>query len=132
MFTMNFSFERGEENSIAQLNAALASMRLSSVEIESCDGYMFTKKTYDKNERVTSVEIGYGFDSISLTCSQEEDEELHRWRLEAEVLPKGEISNSKAYHDRWCMMHPDRVMRIQQCNGFNTADAFVVLYHEKM
>ena len=131
MFTMNFSFERSEENSIAQLNAALASMQLSGVDIESCNGYMFTKKTYDENERVTSVELGYGFDSISLTCGQEEDEELHRWQLEADVLPKGEIRNPEAYHDRWCKEHPDRVMRILQHTGYDTADAFIVLYHEK-
>lgn len=131
MFTMFFEFERGEENSVAQLNAALASMRLSSLDIKQSDGYMITKKTFDKNEQVTSVELGYGFDSIELECGQEEGEALHSWQFDVEVLPKGEVNGGNAYHDRWCAMHPDRVMRMMQKRGFDTADAFVVLYHEQ-
>ena len=131
MYTMSFEFERGEENSVAQLNAALASMRLSSLDIKQSDGYMITKKTFDKNQQVTSVELGYGFDSIKLECGQEEGEALHSWQFDVEVLPKGEVNGGNSYHDRWCAMHPDRVMRVMQQTGFDTADAFIVLYHER-
>ena len=131
MYTMSFEFERGEENSVAQLNAALASMRLSSLDIKQSDGYMITKKTFDKNQQVTSVELGYGFDSIELECGQEEGEALHSWQFDVEVLPKGEVNGGNAYHDHWCAMHPDRVMRVMQQTGFDTADAFIVLYHER-
>lgn len=131
MFTMSFDFERGEENSIAQLNAALASMRLSGLAVKQRDGYMITRKTFDKNEQVTSVELGYGFDSIELECEQEKGEDLHSWQFDVEVLPKDDMNDGNAYHDRWCAMHPDCVMRMMQQSDFDTAYAFVVLYHEQ-
>lgn len=130
MFTMSFEFERGEEDSVALLNAALASMRLSKVEINDEDGYMFTREFYGKDGQVTAVERGYGFDSITLACEQEEGEDLHRWQFEVEILPEDETIDGSVYCDRWDAAHPDSILRVMRKIGYDTADAFIVLYHE--
>lgn len=130
MFTLSFDFERGEEDSLEQLNASLSSMRLSSLNIKDSDGYLLTKTTF-KDGIPTGKSYSYGFDRIELECRQEDGEELYAWQIDAEAFPAGEIATSDSYHDRWCARHPGRVMRTLTQIGFDTADAFVVTHHER-
>ena len=129
MFKMKFEFKRGEEDCMALLNGALGAMRLSTVKIENSDGYLMTRTEYENDQQV-SKSWNYGFDSIELSCEQDENEELCCWQLETEAFPKGQSPSSNVYHTRWCDAHPGRFMSVLQQISFDNAEAFVVLYHD--
>ena len=130
MFHMVFEFERGEEDCLAVVNAALGGLRLSEVRIEDDDDYMATAVRY-RDDRPVSREYRYGYDRLTLACRQREGEERHVWQLDAVAFPRGRAIDSDEFHDRWCAAHPDRTMRMLRQIAFDNADAFVVLYHER-
>ncbi len=131
MFTMRFDFQDHDTADISSVNAALSGMRLSHLKVEDSDGYLAVCTSYDQDQRPAGTTYRYGFDHLSLACETEGDD-LHTWQIDAQAYPKGELSGSDAFHDLWCRAHPDRVIRVLVQYGFDNADAFVVLYHERM
>lgn len=130
MFTLAFEFDRNVRGT-EQINEKLASMRLSELHIRTNDGYLATKRTFDRDNTLVSTEYEYGFDKLELECEDGAAEERHVYQIDAAAFPKGEIASSDQYHDLWCADHPGRVMRVLQQISYDTADAFVVLHHER-
>jgi len=132
MFKMSFEFKNRDIEDLRHVNAALASMRLSSLKMDGSDGYLATITTRDpKTQQVTDITYGYGFDQLTLACETVEREGLHAWQIDTQAFPKGEVSGSDKFHDMWCAEHTDRVMRVLMTHEFDDEYAFVVLHHEK-
>ena len=132
MFKMSFDFEDRELTDLDFVNAALSAMRLSDLKAADSDGYLAVKTEYDPDtHQPTETTYHYGFDHLTLVCETDEDDDPYTWQVDAQAFPKGEMSDSDAFHDMWCKQHPDRTMRTLTQYAFDDADAFVVLHHDK-
>ncbi len=130
MFKMKFEFKNRELTDMNYVNAALSGMRLSDLKVEDGDGYLEVRTAYNQAQQPTETTYHYGFDNLVLAC-EADDDDPHTWQMDAQAFPKGELSESNLFHDKWCGEHPDRAMRVLTQYSFDNADAFVVLHHEK-
>ncbi len=132
MFRMQFDFDDCRLTDLNYVNAALSAMRLSDVTAEEMDGYLAAGTEFDPETRQpVRKTFDYGLDHLTLLCEAEEEDALYTWQIDTRAFAKGEVPDTKAFHDAWCLEHPDRAMRSLTQYAFDGADAFVVLHHER-
>lgn len=131
MFKLNFDFKRGEEDSVACINHALSGLMLSELHVADNNGYFRTTIEKAPAGKVKAMTYDYGFDSISLVCEQNENEEQRIYQMDVYVLGKNDEACSN-YDQVWRNSHPDRVLRIMiQVDG-SDMNSFIIFHHERV
>ena len=127
-FTLAFSFDEVGSDMTGIINRALSGMELTDVEIVDKQGYMI-RTTLQENGN-TTVELGYGFESITFKCVKS-NEDGGVWQMGAEAFDKEVYRSGDEFKAAWDAVHPEYVIRMLSIYDYGTAYAFIYLYHLK-
>ena len=131
MFEIQFKFPDRRKSDLQQLNRMLASLSLQELKLEDTSGYLATTRKQDSENGSSVTSYRYGFDRGTLICTPAENAPGYHYQIDTQAV-SGDINmEADHFHDLWCSQHPDRVMRTLVCIGFDKAQAFVIVHHEK-
>lgn len=127
---IQFSYKDGRAEDLDQLNQMLAAMALTSVRVEDLAVYLCTGQTLDEGV-VVSTTYRCGLNSGVLICKKADGQESRRYQIATEVFNTGAMEGN-AFADNWYRRYPARRLSMVFTYGFDTHEAFVVVYSEEL
>lgn len=127
MFQLHLTFCGRSEADFAQLNAMLAGLHLSGLEIEDHRGYLCV--TRDTASCRTSRR--YGLDHIRLNCTEATAEEDFVYQLEAHLEDLCPSFDFEQAVQRWRQHHPDRIVRVMVGMRFGDTAVLLLAHHRR-
>lgn len=132
---ISFEFRDQQAADLDQLNALLATMPLTDLDLEAPRGYLCQTKHYaEDGETVLDTTYRYGLTSGTLVCElpsqrMNEDGEAHIYQIGQEPYPLDAAMDGNAFYSLWSAEHPDAVIRTLITISFDDHDVFLYFYH---
>lgn len=126
MITIHFEFKNHKASDLQQLNALLAAMKLSDLQLDDSDGYLVVFQDGDGN----LLEKRYGLDSGTLVCKLADSEDGYCYQIDS-IVTDHSVDHDTFIKD-WRECHPDRVLRILVTVEFEEDIAYLIIHHQKV
>ena len=129
MMKLMYHYDEPQEENLDEVNAALAEMRLGSLEVKNLKGCVSTERKYE-NEQLVSTR--YYFNLMKLELDVEQAQNGYVYSFATEAMPADQAPEHDTYVEAWRRMHPDRIVRIAQSIQYgDSMKVFIIVSHEK-